>query len=312
VLPINTDQHVRGPDVIIAAPVQIVPNWGFTQREDLRSALSIAPAENLRTVEPRERQLTTAAAGDPIAILYGKDRIGPSLVRFLNWGGSLVVLHLWGYGPYDAIERVWINDDGYAPTGPFPAGIALTHYDGTQTTPDATLVAAYAANGKTWTNALTNCVYTVGVFTASESLQSLPLLNARWRGRKLFDPRTGLTVWSDNPALALRDMLTASRINSYGFGRTVTDADITALANHCDAMIGSPAEKRRTINYNFAQRMPAQVMLDTLRTAAGCFVVMDTYPVRIIIDRDEEAWMVGPMGWLRLVDDKSRYIVAEE
>lgn len=32
----------------------------------------------------------------------------------------------------------------------------------------------------------------------------------------------------------------------------------------------------------------------------------------IIVDREGEAWMVDSMGWLRLVDDNARYIVAEE
>lgn len=32
----------------------------------------------------------------------------------------------------------------------------------------------------------------------------------------------------------------------------------------------------------------------------------------IIVDREGEAWMCDPMGWLRLVDDNARYIVAEE
>jgi hypothetical protein len=32
----------------------------------------------------------------------------------------------------------------------------------------------------------------------------------------------------------------------------------------------------------------------------------------IIVDREGEAWMVGPMGWIRLNEDNGRYIVAEE
>lgn len=55
-------------------------------------------------------------------------------------------------------------------------------------------------------------------------------------GKKVYDPRTGNTVWSDNPALCIRDWLKSP------WGYLCTDADIDdsytiASANACDVLI---------------------------------------------------------------------------
>jgi hypothetical protein len=55
-------------------------------------------------------------------------------------------------------------------------------------------------------------------------------------GRLLYDPRTGTTAWSANPALCLRDFLTAP----WGYevsAADVDDASIIVAANACDATI---------------------------------------------------------------------------
>lgn len=55
-------------------------------------------------------------------------------------------------------------------------------------------------------------------------------------GKKLFDPRTGQTVFSSNPALVIRDFLTAE----YGYQCTSDDIDdeyTIAAANACDVTI---------------------------------------------------------------------------
>ncbi len=55
-------------------------------------------------------------------------------------------------------------------------------------------------------------------------------------GRLVLDPRTGLTAWSDNPALCVRDFL----VNEWGFNcaeADVDDAYTIAAANACDVPI---------------------------------------------------------------------------
>jgi hypothetical protein len=57
------------------------------------------------------------------------------------------------------------------------------------------------------------------------------------RGRKLFDPRIGATLWSNNPALVIRDFLLDAK---YGFGAAageIDDAEVIAAANVCDEQV---------------------------------------------------------------------------
>lgn len=68
------------------------------------------------------------------------------------------------------------------------------------------------------------------------------------QGRKLYDPRTGLTVWSENPALVLYDYL----ISDMGGVKasSIPLASFIAAANVCDEIVstGSWSGKRYTFN----------------------------------------------------------------
>lgn len=95
-----------------------------------------------------------------------------------------------------------------------------------------------AASGGEWTAAHigrnvprlhVTLVYDPDVFPSG-----IPNISAVVRGKKVYDPRTGLTVWSRNPAVCARDYLTDARI---GFGVAAGDVDDTRIvtaANICD------------------------------------------------------------------------------
>lgn len=63
--------------------------------------------------------------------------------------------------------------------------------------------------------------------------QGIPNISAAVKGKKVYDPRTTLTAWSDNAALCTRDYLTSD----YGFDcgiDEINDSYFTAAANVCD------------------------------------------------------------------------------
>lgn len=67
--------------------------------------------------------------------------------------------------------------------------------------------------------------------------QGLPNISAKVKGRKIYDPRTSTTAWSQNPALVIRDYLTDS---VYGLGATsaeIDDASFIAAANICEESV---------------------------------------------------------------------------
>jgi hypothetical protein len=65
-----------------------------------------------------------------------------------------------------------------------------------------------------------------------------PNISAVVKGKKLYDPRTGTTVWSANPALAVLDYLTST---DYGLGADraseTSSADFISAANLCDERV---------------------------------------------------------------------------
>ncbi|MCB9980256.1 MAG: hypothetical protein H6863_03850 [Rhodospirillales bacterium] len=76
-----------------------------------------------------------------------------------------------------------------------------------------------------------------------------PNISAIVKGRKLYDPRTSTTVWSDNAALCILDYL----ISDFGIGANVDDVDMNSFitgANICDESVATldGTEPRYTCN----------------------------------------------------------------
>ena len=70
----------------------------------------------------------------------------------------------------------------------------------------------------------------------------MPTITAEVKGKKVYNPATSTTAWSDNPALCLRDYLTSS----YGLSEAEANIDDTLVntaATVCDALVGSPVIK---------------------------------------------------------------------
>jgi hypothetical protein len=108
------------------------------------------------------------------------------------------------------------------------------HLGGAGQTVDADLLAAFSSD---WASANVGqgVAYVVAKLTYSESSfpSGAPNLTVVLRGAKLYDPRTGTTVWSENPALMMRHVYAHPK-----FGKaTVSAAEDTrfiAAANACD------------------------------------------------------------------------------
>jgi hypothetical protein len=108
------------------------------------------------------------------------------------------------------------------------------HLGGSGQTVDADLMAAFPTDWVS-TNIGQGVAYVVAKLTYSETAfpSGAPNLTVVLRGAKLYDPRTGTTVWSENPALMMRHVYAHPK-----FGKaTVTAAEdvrFIAAANACD------------------------------------------------------------------------------
>lgn len=116
------------------------------------------------------------------------------------------------------------------------SNVRITKYLGAAgQTADAELMAAFPGVW-TATDTLDGVAYIVARLTYSETSfpNGLPNITATLRGAKLYDPRTGLTVYSDNPALMMRHVYSHAK-----FGKATVsaaeDARFVVAANACDA-----------------------------------------------------------------------------
>ena len=90
-----------------------------------------------------DRQLALAADGARLPILYGRDRRGGLIANVVPLSGDMLVQCIWGHGPIDAIEAVYLNDEQVDNWR-----VNQTHYLGTPGQGvDPWLQAAFAAKG---------------------------------------------------------------------------------------------------------------------------------------------------------------------
>ncbi len=98
----------------------------------------------------------------------------------------------------------------------------------------------------------------------------LPNISAVVKGRKVYDPRTLLTVWSDNPALCIRDYL----LSDFGMNclpEEIDESSFTAAANLCDEAVDGG--KRYTCNGVLAlDEKPIDIMERLLSSCGGTLV----------------------------------------
>lgn len=120
-----------------------------------------------------------------------------------------------------------------------------------------------------WTSnhKLLGVAHVAASFVYDEDLfpQGVPTITALVRGKKLYDPRTTTTTWSDNPALAILDYL---RNTEYGVGEADANIDFDSFetaANVCDELVSGA--KRYTVNGFFLTSEAHVDVLDKLRNS---------------------------------------------
>jgi hypothetical protein len=105
--------------------------------------------------------------------------------------------------------------------------------------------------------------------------QGLPDITFLVRGKKVYDPRTGQSAWSQNPALCIADFLKHKFASPHGI---VADTDaLIAAANACDAPVALAAggtKPRYQLNgVVSADQLPKSVLEGMLASMAGTLVI---------------------------------------
>ena len=203
---------------------------------------ALMPSPNLGSVMGG-RSITTRDAATSRKIVYGRARIGGNIVYLESTGTDnkylWLVIAVAGH-EIDAFEEVWFNDvkiwDGSF-VGTWGNYVSIGFHEGDQTTADAGLNAASTK----WTSdhKLLGTAYMVVRLTydVDQFANGLPNISTVVRGKKVLNPATSVTEWSQNPALCVYDYL---RDTKYGLGETVGNiltSSITAAATVCDETV---------------------------------------------------------------------------
>ena len=224
-------------------------------------------------------------------IVYGEVKTAGAVVYDGATGNNNKFLHrviaLTGH-EIESFERVWINDsyvdfsdidvDGNVPLVVDPDGSTSNRYDGKlrinfhsgspSQTADSDLVSEVAE----WTSnhRLRGVAYIYCRFKFDQDAypNGVPEVQVTLKGKKLYDPRTDTTVWSDNPALCLRDYITSK----YGLSEETTNIDddlVISAANVCDETDTDAGTTRYTCNGSFTLDTTPYDLLSSMLTSMG-------------------------------------------
>jgi hypothetical protein len=248
------------------------------------NALSPKPSlSNSRTGGGYSLSGQTGAALDH-QIIYGETRVGGVRVYDASTGGSNEFLHriiAFAGHEVDSYQEIYLNDEVVTIDGSgnvtspsrYNGFVRIKTYSGTTTqTADADLVSETSGltDGR-WTpeHRLQGVAYVYVRFQYNQDAfpNGVPAVSAVIRGKKVFNPDTSTTAWSDNPALCTRDYLTAG----YGLNQPssrIDDSLVIAAANICDQVV--EGEKRYTCNGAFTTgAAPSDILGDLLTSMGG-------------------------------------------
>jgi len=190
------------------------------------------------------RSVTTREAAHTRKIVYGRARIGGNIVYLESTGSDNKYLWLViavAAHEIDAYESVYFNDEkiwnGTNYLNGWGSFVSISFHKGDQTTADSGLDTVSTK----WTSdhILFDTAYMVVKLTydVDQFAQGLPNISTIIRGKKVLDPSTSTTAWSQNPALCIYDYL---RDTKYGLGEVTTNiltASVNTAVGVCDEAI---------------------------------------------------------------------------
>ena len=229
----------------------------------------------------------------PADFVYGQVRKGGTVSFYEATGDQNKFLHqiiVLAAHEVEEIGSIYINDqivtldsNGFVTTsdwvisgGASASGIRIQKFLGNQTAAPADLLSESELTGA---NALTANFIGNGIaylyvryeYDANVFASGIPLVTAVVKGKKVYDPRTTSTAYSNNAALCVRDFITSA----YGLNDSAIDEVVfSAAANESDenvALSGGGNEKRYTINGITLDDLRGPIGLSTRTTMRDSF-----------------------------------------
>ena len=171
-----------------------------------------------------------------LPIIYGQGSVvGAPIFRTLAFGNVIWVVYALAEGTCEALVDIKINGVSYTDATLSPHMNAYFHDGDPSQTVDTVLDAASTL----WTTAhrLRGICYVAISYDSTADVWSdgEPEPVFEIKGKKLYNPDTTLTEYSQNPALVLYDYLTNAR-----YGKAIDAADLDGIiagVNYCDTLV---------------------------------------------------------------------------
>jgi hypothetical protein len=249
---------------------------------------ALTPKPRLTQPQQRGYQVTAFGAALDHQIVYGETRIAGARVFDSSTGSDNKFLHrviAFAGHEVEGFTEVYLND--YKLTVNLTTGTVTSAQNSQETTNRYNnRVRIISRNGSDNQTALSEMVSEIPEWTSAHRLRGIaylyirfefdadvfpngiPEITATIKGKKVFDPRTNTTAWSNDPALCLRDYLTNSR---YGLGATSNEIDdvLVAQAANVNEQIVE-GERRYTLNGAFTtDAAPADTIQNMLTSMGG-------------------------------------------
>ena len=201
--------------------------------------------------------ITQRGSTMPHQIIYGKTRVAGGIV-FQGTTNNNKYLHTvlaFAGHEVEEFETIYFNDEeltlsGNDVTAPakYAGKVKIVKKLGTttQTAVNSSDLGGVSPPAKWDVNCkllTTAYLYVMLKYDADAFPNNVPEITAVVKGKKVYDPRTSTTAWSDNPALCLRDYITSGKggdnttIYNYGISEDIENVDddlVTIAANVCD------------------------------------------------------------------------------
>lgn len=235
---------------------------------------------------PDNIQVNTKNAAEPRRGLYGRGKVGGNVVFHRAKNGVSYRVIVLGHGETDAVEQWFLNNEPVSLNG--SGEVTDDQYQYASASRVQILArlgvvpeTAYSEITTVWPE-WTSAHRLDGLWTGLVICQSVPpekyramypngepTLMALARGRKVVDPRSGTTAWSENAALIIADYIASPD----GLNRPDALEDVSAEADISDEAIalaegGTEARWRLSGTYQLTER-PQDVLARMLAACAG-------------------------------------------
>jgi hypothetical protein len=180
---------------------------------------------------------------EPIPVIYGERRVGGVRVFVKAAGGQkneyLYIALALCEGEVESISDIYIDDTPI--TDPKYDGLhSVQTFTGTDNQAVSTILQEAGAE---WTadHRLRGVAYiAIRLKWDTDAFSGMPDITAVVKGRKVYDPRTATTAWSDNPALCIRDYLTNNRFGKGLPSNSINDTAFSQAATDLESFTATP------------------------------------------------------------------------